>query len=484
MQAESLPSSSEHEPVDAERAAPLRWIDAVPPRVLLTLLVTAAISMVVLAISELAFTEIEASRHAAHQVNDARTQITELRESLVQAESSQRGFLITADERYLKPFDKAVDTARGAVNDLERLAAVLPGLREPLKALEPMIDQKVDEMRLTVHYTQQGNRIDAVQIMVTGQGLTLMEGITQRTADLLRQLEALNDVRTEDINRIFLMQRIGVGLIVLLNLVFLAILGVRTVRHFYEREQHRAELARQAQQLERTVAERTEELSSLSTYLQTSTEREKSRLARDLHDELGGILTAAKIDASWLEGFAAGADPEVQQRMRRLSGSLDEAVEVKRRVIENLRPSLLDHLGLAAAVEWYVQETCEKAGIVPEVQVPDTMERVPPEVAIAVYRIVQESLNNAVKYAQAHTIWVDLLQEPGRLEIRVADDGIGIADFEPQHMTHGIAGMRQRARSLGGEFRIETAPGEGTVVVASFPLRAAAPAPDAVLEEA
>jgi signal transduction histidine kinase len=159
--------------------------------------------------------------------------------------------------------------------------------------------------------------------------------------------------------------------------------------------------------------------------------------------------------------------------MRRLSGSLDEAVEVKRRVIENLRPSLLDHLGLAAAVEWYVQETCQKAEVHCEVSVPEEMGPIAPEVAIAVYRIVQESLTNAVKYAQAATIFVDLKQQPGLLELRVADDGIGIANFEPQHMTHGIAGMRQRARSLGGSFSLRTAPGEGTTVVATFPLKLA-----------
>ncbi|MEW6706924.1 MAG: CHASE3 domain-containing protein [Pseudomonadota bacterium] len=448
-----------------------RWLDAVPPRVLLTLLVTAAISMVVLAISELAFTEIESSRSAARQVSEARLQLALMRESLLQAESSQRGYLITADTRYLQPFDRAVERSRGALGELQRLAALLPQLREPLQGLQPAVDEKIDEMRLTVHYTAQGNRIDAVQIIVGGKGIGLMEAITQRSQQLLRELDRLNELRTEDINRIFLMQRIGVGLIVFLNLVFLAILGVRTVRHFYEREQHRAELTRQAQQLERTVAERTEELSSLSTYLQTSTEREKSRLARDLHDELGGILTAAKIDASWIEGFASGADPEVQQRMRRLSASLDEAVEVKRRVIENLRPSLLDHLGLAAAVEWYVQETCEKAGLHCEVSVPETMDPVPPEVSIAVYRIVQESLTNALKYAQASTLFVDLKWSPGLLELRVADDGIGIADFEPQHLTHGIAGMRQRARSLGGSFSLRTAPGEGTTVTATFPLK-------------
>jgi hypothetical protein len=449
----------------------MRWLEAVPPRVLFMLLVTAAISMVVLAISELASTEIESSRNATQQVDDARAQLTLMREALLQAESSQRGYLITADEHYLQPFDSAVESARNAMADLQRLGAVLSGLRAPLAVLQPEMDAKIDEMRLTVHYTQQGNRLDAVQILASGKGLALMQHLMQTSGELLRQLDALGSVRNEDTNRIFLMQRVGVGLIVFLNLVFLAILGVRTVRHFYEREQHRAELARQAQELERVVAERTEELSSLSTYLQTSTEREKTRLARDLHDELGGILTAAKIDASWLEGFSSGAEPEVQQRMRRLSASLDEAVEVKRRVIENLRPSLLDHLGLAAAVEWHVQETCQKAGIDCEVRVPDMMEPIPPEVAIAVYRIVQESMVNAVKYAQAHLISVELRQPPGRLELEVNDDGIGIADFEPHHLTHGIAGMRQRARSLGGEFSLETAPGRGTTVQATIPLQ-------------
>jgi signal transduction histidine kinase len=389
----------------------------------------------------------------------------------VQAESAQRGFLITADERYMRPFDGAVDRVRGALGELQRLAAVLVELRQPLQSLTPMAEEKIDEMRITVHYTRQGNRIDAVQIMAGGKGVSLMEGIVARSNELVKALDDMDAARTEEINRIFLLQRIGVGLIVFLNLVFLAILGVRTVRHFYDREQHRAELTRQAQELERVVAERTEELSSLSTYLQSSTEREKSRLARDLHDELGGILTAAKIDASWLEGFASGAEPEVQQRMQRLSASLDEAVEVKRRVIENLRPSLLDHLGLAAAVEWHAQETCEKAGIECMVDVPVAMDPIPPEVAIAVYRIVQESLTNAMKYAQARRIEVQLRQPPGRLELRVADDGIGIADFEPGHLTHGIAGMRQRARSLGGDFSLRTAPGEGTEILATFPLR-------------
>jgi signal transduction histidine kinase len=157
--------------------------------------------------------------------------------------------------------------------------------------------------------------------------------------------------------------------------------------------------------------------------------------------------------------------------MRRLSASLDEAVELKRRVIENLRPSLLDHLGLAAAVEWYAQETCDNAGLGVTVNVPAAMDPIPPEVAIAVYRIVQESLTNAVKYAQARNIQVQLRQPPGRLELSVADDGIGIANYHAAHFTHGIAGMRQRARSLGGDFSLHTSPGAGTEIRAVFPLK-------------
>ena len=156
---------------------------------------------------------------------------------------------------------------------------------------------------------------------------------------------------------------------------------------------------------------RTAELSSLSAHLQSSSEREKGRLARDLHDELGGILTSAKIDTAWLEGHSKTPIPDALARIRRLSTVLDEAVDLKRRVIENLRPSLLDHLGLSAALEWYVNETCSKAGLKCSLQLPDQNSVVDPDIAIAIFRLVQEGLTNAVKYARASEIDVSLRRE-------------------------------------------------------------------------
>src|SRR5687767_6957120 len=98
-----------------------------------------------------------------------------------------------------------------------------------------------------------------------------------------------------------------------------------------------------------------EEMSALSAFLQTSAEREKASLARELHDELGGILTPAKMDLAWLQA-RLGGDPEYAERMRRLGVLIDQGIDLKRRVIERLRPSLLDHLGLAAAIQWYAEE--------------------------------------------------------------------------------------------------------------------------------
>jgi signal transduction histidine kinase len=456
----------------APRAALLqRLLRVAPPQVFLVLLMTAVVSVVIFGVSEMTAGRIQQTRLEVSAVRNALTQISLVRAGIAQAESSQRGYLLTGDERYLRPLDAAVATAQNGISELAAATGEQLEWRARTDSLRGLVAKKLDEVRLTVNMAAHGESERALAQVRAGSGLQAMEAIQQRLNEFEPLLEAEIRRREHVLDDTWLQQRIGVGVVVLINLGFLAVLANMMMRQFTAREAHRSELQQQTDRLERMVADRTAELESLSSYLQTSTEREKARLARDLHDELGGILTAAKIDASWLEGFASAAEPDVQQRMRRLSASLDEAVELKRRVIENLRPSLLDHLGLAAAVEWYAQETCDNAGLGVTVNVPAAMDPIPPEVAIAVYRIVQESLTNAVKYAQARNIQVQLRQPPGRLELSVADDGIGIANYHAAHFTHGIAGMRQRARSLGGDFSLHTSPGAGTEIRAVFPLK-------------
>ncbi|HET7731578.1 MAG TPA: sensor histidine kinase [Usitatibacter sp.] len=236
-------------------------------------------------------------------------------------------------------------------------------------------------------------------------------------------------------------------------------------------DRQRAAQSTMAGGLEGQVADRTRELAALSNFLQTHNEREKALLARELHDALGGILTPAKMDLAWLEA-RLGDDPEFRDRMKRLSALIDQGIDLKRRIIEALRPSLLDHLGLASALQWYVDETCRDAKIDARMRISEKLERLSPDVEIALYRLVQECLNNVVKHARAKTFDLDIERTPEGLRVVAADDGVGIADLaKAKSLSYGIAGMMHRVRSMGGTFELGSDAGSGTRVEFFVPLR-------------
>lgn len=223
-------------------------------------------------------------------------------------------------------------------------------------------------------------------------------------------------------------------------------------------------------EVERQVAHRTDELASLSAFLQTNAEREKASLARELHDQLGGILTPAKMDLAWLQA-RLGQDPEFRERMGRLARLIDDGIDLKRRIIENLRPSLLDHLGLSAALEWYVEEACRAADIEPHLHISKALERLTPDLEIALYRLVQEAVTNAVRHAQAAHLDLTLERAARGVHITISDDGIGIGNLEAaRKLSHGLAGMSHRVRSMNGTFDVHSLSGKGTRIEMFVPL--------------
>ena len=229
-------------------------------------------------------------------------------------------------------------------------------------------------------------------------------------------------------------------------------------------------LAQQSARAESNVAERTRELSALSNFLQTQGEREKALLARELHDSLSSILTPAKMDLAWLDA-RLGSNPEYAERLRRLGALIDQGIDLKRRIIETLRPSLLDHLGLAAALHWFVDETARANGIECRLQVSETLERLSPDLEIALYRLVQESTGNIVKHSRAKAMELTLEREARGLRLVIADDGVGIGDLErARKLSHGLAGMMHRVRSINGTFDVTSDAGKGTRIVVFVPL--------------
>jgi signal transduction histidine kinase len=220
--------------------------------------------------------------------------------------------------------------------------------------------------------------------------------------------------------------------------------------------------------LESLVEARTRELSALSTHLQELAEEEKSQLARNLHDELGGLLTAAKMDLSWVQSRVT--DPDLQERLAQLGSVLDEAMDLKRRVVEDLRPSLLDHFGLPTALRAYVDSACAKAGLRTELTLPEEDAPMAKETAIALFRIVQEGVTNIIRHAGARTVTLRLAAESGAYRIVLSDDGSGFdATDRELSSSHGITGMRQRVRALGGQFEMASSPGAGTTLRVAIP---------------
>ena len=253
---------------------------------------------------------------------------------------------------------------------------------------------------------------------------------------------------------------LAVGLLIALS----RLLAADAVR----REGLRAASERHARELESLVETRTRELSALSTHLQELSEKEKSELARNLHDELGGLLTAAKMDLSWLQSRVP--EPALQERLAQLGAVLDEAMDLKRRVVEDLRPSLLDHFGLPTALRAYVDSACAKAGLRADIVVSEDGAAMPKETAIALFRIVQEGLTNIIRHAGARCVSLRFTVDGNACRFTLSDDGRGFDAGDPKfRWSHGITGMRQRVRALGGQFEIESTPGAGTTLRVDVP---------------
>jgi signal transduction histidine kinase len=236
----------------------------------------------------------------------------------------------------------------------------------------------------------------------------------------------------------------------------------------WRQDSRRAQVEQEARDRERLIEVRTRELSDLSTHLQAFTEKEKAELARNLHDELGGLLTAAKMDLSWMQSRMK--DPPMEQRLTQLGNVLDEAMDLKRRVVEDLRPSLLEHFGLPTALRAHLESTCSNAGLECELDMPDATDAMPKEVAIALFRVVQEGLTNIVRHAGARRVKLAIHQRGDRYLLMLSDDGSGM-DLNSARFrwSHGLAGMRHRVRAMGGTFDIESSASGGTTLRIEIP---------------
>ncbi len=214
-----------------------------------------------------------------------------------------------------------------------------------------------------------------------------------------------------------------------------------------------------------------EELRAFANRLDQVREEERTRVAREIHDELGQALTILKLDLAWLQAKTS-VEYTTRKKIKSMISDVDQTIECVRKIVSELRPSILDEMGLTAALEWQVSQFQQRTGICSSFECSSEDFKLSPDSAAALFRVVQEAMTNIVRHANAREARVALKPSRGVLRIAITDDGKGLSRQQINNRkSFGIVGMRERVHRIGGEFNIFSGPGKGTRLEVWVPLQ-------------
>ncbi|MFG6485132.1 CHASE3 domain-containing protein [Roseateles sp. BYS78W] len=443
------------------------WLEGASRNRGVAVVLAALAAAAVMGVSEVAFWGADQALAQSQARYVAREDGLRLRELLTNAETAQRGFLLTGREDYLAPVQLAehevptvLQRLRGQYESSEWAALVADASRRA--------NEKLSELQLVIKLYRDGNTPAWQGLVESDIGREKMQAVREAVSQLDRHEQSQIALEREAVYRSLTYGRLGVHGLTLLSLFGLAVFLRRNEALHNARREHARELAQERDRLDREVVRRTAELTELARHLQTVREDERAHLARELHDELGALLTAAKLDVARIRRMTKTA-PDIDERLKHMSALLDQGIALKRRIIEDLRPSALSNLGLIPALEILTQEFAQRSGLQLQLELTDWP--MDDGDRLALYRLVQEALTNVLRHAKAKQVRVSLGEADDWLQLSIRDDGQG---FNPEAVGaghHGLLGMRYRIESLGGTLQLLSAPGRGTLVLARLPRR-------------
>jgi signal transduction histidine kinase len=431
-----------------------------------------------MAISESSYRSSVDSLDRLGQLAVARINNLVLLRQVLDAENGQRGYLITGRAEYLAPYRETMSSIGQTMKILQDFYSKEPHQVADFTLLESLVNKKLSEMDTTIQLRTEGRDEAWRAVIETDIGREQMEAIRVASENLFKRESAQITTGRASVYQTLQLSRFGVAAMTALSVLafFMYLRQSATL----DQERRRQQLALQLERdlLEHQVKGRTAQLTELAHHLQTAREDERSRLARDLHDELGALLTAAKLDVARLKSRIGTVTPEAQERITHLNDTLNDGIALKRRIIEDLRPSSLNNLGLVAALEILAREFAERSGL--KVSCDLHAVKLKPSSELTVYRLVQEALTNIAKYAKAKHVDIHLHEVRSQVEVAVRDDGIGFDTSVKRPSSHGLVGMRYRVEAEGGSMQLQAASGTGTAIIAHLPVSADAPAPPAM----
>ena len=444
----------------------MRWTNIRKIAVSLTIAVIAAVLMV--SINEAGYKRSLQALDTLTKTQSTRAKLSLLMQQMLDAKTGLRGYLLTGEERYLEPYNSASAAISSSMDELRSIFIMDPKELATFTPLARQVERKTSEMELSLRLYRQGNDEAWRFVMFTDVGMENMDAIRGHIKTLMDSIDQRVKSNLADIEQTLGLSRLGIATVTALGILgfFMYLRQANALQHSHQREQ---EIQRdERNRLEEVVRDRTAALTELATHLQQVREDERAHLARELHDELGSLLTAAKLDVARLKSKIDTSAPEVSERVTHLIETLNSGIALKRRIIEDLRPSSLSNLGLTTALEILTREFGDRSNI----EVECSLEQVdlPESTQLTVYRVVQESLTNIGKYARASHVIVTVHNYPTYVAVQIQDDGQG---FEPASMrpnSHGLAGMKHRVEAVGGRLTVASQPGKGTTISAVIPL--------------
>jgi len=452
-----------------------RWYLVLPPVLLIGFLIG------LFFIAAAGQTRLNAADERVHNSEEREQALDDFLALIADAESEQRGYLLTGENSYLQSYRAA---AAKLAPSLDRLHASYASGKEPLKEisrLRTLSGLKLGELDETIALYDRAGLDPAMREART-------EISRRRTNNILRSVAVLRKEESVELTAatarwqsdLRLSRWITLGGAIL-NIGLVALATGFVYGDMRRRARQATDLRDQKRELARQVEERTRELTALSTHLQDVSELEKSALSRELHDELGGLLVAARMDLSWLQHRLPTSDSAIEQRFKRIHDCLSAGVDLKRRVVEELRPTLLDNMGLFAALRWQFKESCRRTGLRCTESIPEAEVIFTADAAIGVFRVAQEALTNILKHAEAKSADMAIEIQHDIFVMRISDDGKGMFPARrPTIPSHGLASMRHRIAALGGSWEVSAPPAGGTTVTARIPLRSMLPPEPAV----
>ena len=440
---------------------------------LVTLAVAILGALLVIFVNEGAYRQSKSAMDTLVARGAARTAIQQLTENLINAEFSQRAYVATGLESPLQDFSNAKAAVQKSISQLTLDYGSDPIQKPSYARLQSKVESHLEVLERGVALRRDGKLDEAYGVLM--QNDSTMKLIQSLDNEVIAIEDEGRQQRRDTVYNSLLIARIGVTILILLGLgMFLLYLRQARALRVQQHQLNMIEQAARAR-LEAEVLLRTAELTDLSRYLLVNREDERSRLARNLHDDLGGLLTSAKLDIARLKTRMVKSAPDSLDLLAHLATTLNSCVALGRNIIENLRPSALDNLGLAATLEILTNEFGKSSGIETRCELePVALSN---SAELMVYRVVQEALTNTSRYAKASQVIVSLRVQGNQIQLIVSDNGSGFDATAKRSTAYGLLGMRFRVEAEGGTLSVISSPGNGTRIMVTVTLPAVTDAP-------